>query len=464
MRIVTLVSTIVLLLATVVPVSAAGPQLAPFRKTTLDNGLTLLLMEQHEVPLISVQAVIRAGSVDDPAGREGVSLLTARLLRRGTAGRTADQVSEELDFIGASLDAGSDPDRSSVSCQFMNKDTAAALDVFIDILQHPSFPAAEVDKMVKQEMDGIKGDKEEAQSVLPRYFSGALMGSHPYARPVGGDEKSLPGIKRDDVAAFHETHYGPETTILAVVGDFVTADMERELKERLGKWTSRGRKATGTPAVPQPVKGRKLLLVNKGDTTQTYFALGNVGVARDNPDRTGIDLVNLLFGGRFTSMLNEALRINSGLTYGARSQFIRFRAPGLFIVSSYTPNATTTNAIDLALQTLQTLHRDGVSEDQLESAKSFFKGQFPPRIETSEQLAGVLADMEFYGLDKREITELFQRVDAFTTTDAGRVIEKYFPLDNLVFVLIGKADEIEASVKKYAPEITRREIEQPGFK
>jgi zinc protease len=440
-----------------------GPQLPSSRKLALTNGLTAVLMEQHEVPLISIRAVVRAGAVTDPEDREGLALLTAELLRRGTRHRTAEQIASELDFIGGSLDIGGDLDRVFLAAEFMKKDTAVALDLLSDLLRYPSFPAMEVEKLIKQRVDGIKQDKEEAREGLPRYFAAALFGRHPYARPPEGDEQSLASIGRDHVAAFYDRHYGPETTILTVVGDFTSADMERALTERFADWKSRGRTESAPPVTPEAVKGRRLLLVNKPDSPQTFFAIGNVGIARNNPDRTGVDLVNLLLGGRFTSMLNEALRINSGLTYGARSRFERYRVAGPFSISSFTPNATTAKAIDMALDVLEKLHREGVSDEQLRSAKDYLKGQFPPRIETTDQLAALWADLEFYGLDAREVNELFQRIDAFTTSDARRIIRQYFPREHLVFALIGKAGEIETAVKKYAPEMDRREIDRPGF-
>jgi zinc protease len=444
--------------------AADGPQLPPFRKVTLPNGLTLLLMEQHEVPLVSFRIVVRAGGVADPEGREGLALLTAELLQRGTDRRTADQIASELDSIGGSWDVHGDADLAGFSAEFMKKDLVAALDLLGDLLQHPSFPTAEVKKLLQQKVDGIKQDKEEAGAVLPLYFAGALFGRHPYARPAGGDERSLTSIQRRDVVALYERHYDPQTTMVAVAGDFASAEMEQALTKTFGGWKSRGRPAATEPAAPAPVQGRKLLLVNKPDAPQTFFAIGQVGIARNNPDRTGLDLVNVLFGGRFTSMLNDALRVNSGLTYGARSRFHTGRVPGPFFISSFTATATTTNAIDLALEVLERLHRDGISEDQLRSAKDYLKGQFPPRIETTDQLAAVLADLEFHGLDAREVNELFQRIDAFTTADARRLIQRYFPRENLVFTLIGKTADIESSVKKYAPQIEKREIDQPGFR
>jgi predicted Zn-dependent peptidase len=174
-------------------------------------------------------------------------------------------------------------------------------------------------------------------------------------------------------------------------------------------------------------------------------------------------VVNTIFGGRFTSELNEALRVESGLTYGADSFFDSKKQPGAFAIYSYTKNETTTQAIDLALQVLAKLHKDGVTPEQLASAKAYIKGQFPPSIETSAQLARRIAHNEFYGLGDDEINQLETRIDAVTPAIAKQVIAKHYPEENLVFMLIGKASEIGPAVQKYAPQQDSRKISEPGF-
>jgi zinc protease len=212
-----------------------------------------------------------------------------------------------------------------------------------------------------------------------------------------------------------------------------------------------------------PVKGKRLLLVDKPDATQTYFAIGNMGTAANDPDRVAIRVVNTLFGGRFTSMLNQALRVDSGLSYGAGSGFDSRKAPGPFGIFSFTKSESTTQALDLTMQTLQKLHKEGVTPEQLTSAKTYMKGQFPPTIETSGQLARRIASDEFYGFDDSEINQLGAKIDAVTPEMARQVIQKHFPLDNLVFVLIGKASAIGPAVQKYAEKQNARPISEPGF-
>jgi predicted Zn-dependent peptidase len=437
-------------------------KLPPHEKVVLKNGLTVLLMEKHGVPIINVAAIVKAGSVADPAGQEGLASITAGLLRKGTAKRSAKQFAEDIDFIGGSFDADAGADFTSISGEFLTKDLDRGLDLFSDALLHPAFTQAEVDKMLAQDIDGVKAAKDEAQSVAITYYYGYLFAKHPYARPEGGDELSLARIKRDAIAKFYEVNYTPGNTILAVAGDFNASQMRAKIEQSLSGWLARSSAPQTVSALPA-VKGKRMLLVDKPDSTQTFFAFGNVGTAANEPDRVALRVVNTIFGGRFTSELNEALRVESGLTYGASSFFDSKKEPGAFAIYSYTKNETTVQAIDLALQVLDKLHKDGVTAEQLASAKAYLKGQFPPAIETSAQLARRIASNEFYGLGDDEINQLEARIDAVTPVLAKQVIEKHFPEDNLVFMLIGKASEIGPAVQKYATQHDARKINEPGF-
>lgn len=443
-------------------VSAEGLKLPPYKKLKLKNGLTVLLMEQHEIPIISFSFLVKTGSTADPAGKEGVASLTASLLRKGTKSRSSEQLSAELDFIGGQLSAGADYDYTSGRAEFLKKDLAKGLDLLSDALLNPTFPADEVTKLLKQSIDSAKSAKDQAGAVIGDYFAAYLYGSHPYGRPTDGDQKSLSNITREDITKFYESYYTPSNTILAVAGDFNSAEMEKLLTDKFGGWADKKAPAVNLPA-PATVSGKKLLLVDKPDSTQTYFEIGNVGVARTNPDRVYIGVINTLFGGRFTSMLNDALRVSSGLTYGARSSFDQRKAAGPFAISTYTRNATTEKAIDMALDILKRLHEKGITEEDLNSAKNYIKGQYPPRIETTDQQANLMAQLEFYGLDERDINEYYAKIDSMTLADAQRIIKQYFPLENLVFVLVGKASEIESVAKKYATKFDTKSINQPGF-
>jgi len=437
-------------------------QLPPHEKIVLKNGLTVLLMEKHGVPIVDIAVIVKSGSVADPAGEEGLASVTAGLLHKGTAKRSAQQFAADLDFIGAEFSADASADYTTISSEFLTKDVDKGVDLFSDAVLHPVFAQGEVEKLLAQEIDGIKAAKDEAQSVALNYYYGYLFNKHAYGRPVGGDELSLARIKRDAIAKFYETNYTPGNTILAVAGEFNAAQMRAKLEQALGGWKT---KPSLLPAIigPTAVKGKKLLLVDKPDSTQTFFVFGNIGTAENDPDRVAIRVVNTIFGGRFTSELNEALRVESGLTYGAEAFFDSRKEPGAFAIYSFTKNESTTQAIDLALQVLAKLHKEGVTPEQLASAKAYLKGQFPPSIETSGQLARTIAAHEFYGLNDDEINQMEARIDAVTPAMAKQVIAKHFPEENLVFMLIGKASEIAPGVRKYATQQDSRKISEPGF-
>ena len=437
-------------------------KLPTYTKTQLKNGMTLLLMEQHEVPIVSFNIIVKTGSVADVQGKEGLASLTAELLRKGTRTRTSEQVSSDLDFIGAEFAMNANTDFTTGSAEFLKKDLRQGMDLLVDIILNPVFPQDEVTKLIQQRIDGIKSAKDRADSVIGRYFAAYLYGKHPYARPVAGDEVSLPAITRADVQRFYETNYVPANTIFAAAGDFSTAEMRALIEQHFNGWPSKNPPAIRIDAAP-PVQGKRLLLVDKPDATQTYFYIGNVGINRTNAERVGIAVVNTVFGGRFTSRLNTALRVDSGLTYGARSVFDQRKVAGPFLITTYTKNSSTEQAMDMALGVLSTLHQSGITETELASTKEYMKGQFPPSIETTDQLASVIARLEFYGLDESDINSYFGKIDAVTIADTRRIVKQYFPLDNLVFVLIGKASEIQPLVKKYAPVIDTKVITQPGF-
>ncbi len=436
--------------------------LPPQERHQLPNGMTLILMEQHELPIVSLNFVIRAGSITDPVGKEGVASLTAGLLRQGTESRSADQISAQLDFIGAQFSVSAGLESTQGSAEFLSKDVTAGLGLLADILRHPSFPPEEVNKRIQQRIGGIQSAKEMPGAVMGRYFYSFLYGRHPYHRPVGGDENSLAAIQRQDVLDFYRHHYRPANTILAVAGDFDSRQMKTLLQARFGSWSG-GKPAKAAVAKKPRVKGRRLLLVDKPDSTQTFFTIGNIGVHRRHPDRVALRVVNTLFGGRFTSMLNSRLRVESGLTYGASSWFDNYLQPGAFRIYTYTPTETTEEAIDMALDILRNLHEKGVDEELLTSAKNYIKGQYPPSIETSDQLARLLTELEFYGLDRNEVDQFYSKVDALTVEQAAEVIRRHFPLEDLVFTVIGKADEIEGVVKKYSEKVERKSISETGF-
>jgi predicted Zn-dependent peptidase len=437
-------------------------ELPEYKRVQLPNGLTLLLLEKHALPMVSIEVGLRSGSVTDPPGKEGAASLTASLLRKGTVTRSSEQVSSDLDFMGMEYNTQVDQDATHISADFLKKDLDMALSLLSDVLMHPTFPEAEVKKKVAQEQDGIRSAKDDPDNVLRRYFMKFLYGDHPYGRPPGGDERSLGSISRDDIADFYRSHYTPGNTILAVAGDFDSAAMQARIAEVFGSWKGKAPAPTVVPVL-KPFTGKRVLLVDKPDATQTYFMIGNIGISNTNADRGYVNVVNTLFGGRYTSLFNTELRIKSGYSYGAFSNFDQLRAPGPFIMYTFTKNATTEPAIDKSFEVLARLHQQGFTAEDLASAKTYINGNLPLRFETTPQLAGLLTALELSGLTREQFNQNLIKQQSTTLMDAHRMIETYFPSQDYAMVLIGKASEIQRIAAKYAPTVVNKKISDPGF-
>ncbi|MFQ6372031.1 M16 family metallopeptidase [Shewanella sp. YIC-542] len=434
--------------------------LPAYETLTLDNGLTLLLMPQTEVPLITVNAVIKAGSVNDSIG--GIASMTADSLLLGAGAHSKQQLEQKVDFLGASLSSAGGREGSYVSADFMAKDADTMLGLVADVLQHPRFAPQEYAKLRQRTMAELEQAKESPKSVIGRYFNKMIFGQHPYGNATSGDRASLEKLSLADVKAFHQQYYQPGNMAISVVGDFDPAQMKAKLQQLFASWQA-------TATVPAQVRHAlpvldktRVLLVDKPDAIETTFMIGGLGVARNNPDYVGLSVVNTILGGRFTSWLNDELRVNSGLTYGARSSFVSYRDGGVFQISTFTKQSSTEQAIDLALSTYQRLWNKGIDEATLASAKAYVKGQFPPRYETNGSLAGLLADMYLYGFDASYINAFQQRVDSLTVADTQRLINRYFPKDALQLVLIGNAANIAPIAAKYG-QVQQVEINAVGF-
>ena len=441
--------------------SAKSFQMALYEKFILENGLTVYLMEQHEVPLINISAVFPAGATKDQR-QYGLASLTADGLLFGTKSYTKNHIEETLDFLGASYGTSASREVATVRMSFVNKDQDEVFPILKEIIVDPVFASSELNKRKKRLLMELEQAKERPASVIGSYYNRFLYEDHVYGNPVSGTQASVSKITVSDVKAFYRTNYVPGESAIAVVGDFKTAVMKEKVKKLFAGWKSKGTsQKVPSKSIPTHDKNR-LLLVNKDNAFETRFLIGSLGIKRSNPDYVAIQVINTILGGRFTSWLNDELRVNRGLTYGARSYFNTFKNSGTFAVSSYTRTAKTIEAIDVSLEILNRLHKQGIDEETLTSAKNYIKGQYPPRYETSGSLASLLTSMFVYDFDESFINDFQKNVDEMTVVKTREIIDKYFPKDKLQFVLIGKASEIRDKVKKYG-EMTEKEIKDVGF-
>jgi zinc protease len=326
------------------------------------------------------------------------------------------------------------------------------LALLADAVMAPRFAAAEFARQRLRQIGHIRALKDSDPSeLLPQYGRGLLFRYHPYGQPATGSEDSLQALTLRDVSEYHRAHIGADRAVLVVAGDIDVAWLKADVERRFAAWRPA---AAPLPAVAPTVKlrRRRVLLVDAPGSAQSYFWLGATGLDRAYPQRAALDLVNSLFGGRFTSLLNTELRIRSGLSYGAASGFTRGRAAGEFAIRSFAETRHTVRAIDLALTTLARLKRAGVTQAMLDSARSYVVGQYPMNLETAADWAAQLAELELYGLDPGYIEGYGPALRHASLEDAQQVIDTAFPVGRqLALVVIGDAARIRARLERYGP-------------
>ena len=386
------------------------------------------------------------------------------MLEKGAGSRDSAAFAEAVAGVGGQLSSFADLETITVSAEFLSSDGELMLELVSDMLRRPALAEEEFAKLRDRTVNLIKAAKgSNPGRLLPTYGTAFLFGEHPYGNPVGGSEATLADITHDDLLAFYSRHMGGDRLIISVVGDFNTVAMKDRLMKRFGDWAAAAEVQAEVPEVDR-APGRRLLLVDVPGTTQTYFWVGNVAVPVSYPRRAELELANTVFGGRFTSMLNTRLRVESGLTYGAWSALQRLSSSGYTVISSFTETGKTAEAIDMALDTQERLRSAGLDDEQIESARNYIMGQFPPRLETASQLARQIAVLEQHGLDSSYINDYPAALADVNTEGIGAVVEAvYAASSDLVFVLIGDANAIREEISEYGP-VTEISIMDPRFR
>jgi zinc protease len=445
--------------------SAADGQvrLPAYTREVLANGAVIDIMPRKEVPLVTIKVTFKGGAEAEPPEFPGLANVTAEAIRRGTAKRTNEEFSNELDTLGAAFSATADLQSINITAEFLSKDLAEGLDLLLDAIIHPAFQESEMKKVVAQYVDTAKSMKDNPDSVVWEYYRSFYYGgAHPYGRP--GDELSYGKITRKQLIDFHKRMFVGKNMIVAVAGDVDPATASKMLADAFGSVPA-GEAYPWKQAPAPQTKRTRIAVIDKPDATQTQFLIGQPGIERNHTDRVPLWVVNTVFGGRFTSILNDELRVNSGLTYGAVSRLEQTHLPGRITIASFTKTESTGKALEVALALLKRLREKGITEEQLSSVKQYLKGTFPAeRLETPDQLVNILTDLELYDLNRGEIDDLFSRIDAVTLEKANEVIRKYYGSDNLTFLLLGNAAKFGEELKKYGTDIIQAPISRPGLR
>ncbi len=443
---------------------AAGSALPSPAKIVLGNGLTVYFLRNADLPLVSFRMVIRgAGSAFEPAQAEGAADLVAALMMKGTAKMDAEAIAEALDFMGASLSVSATDEYAQVSGDGLAGQFPPLMEIASDCLTGPAFKDDEFAKERAQRIDGLKAAKDNPGAAVRYYFQKAYFGSHPMGHLAAGTEMSLGQMSVQTVKDFYKSHYRPDRAIAAVVGDIDGTALKALLERTLGRWRNPAGAAPADviPPLPKP-NGRKLVLVDKPDATQAYFVLGAPGYAMGDKVTPQAAVMNTLWGGRFTSWINTELRIKRGLTYGASSVFRTWLPGGIFSASSYTKNDKIGEMLDITLGLLGKGAKEGFSVEEVESARNYVQGQFPPTLETNASKAGAYVRLAFYKLGFDYYDKYMTAIGKVSAAEANAAAAALLPRDAYVLVVVGKAADIRPLLAKYGTWQEKR-ITDPGF-
>lgn len=432
------------------PRTGAPPalKLPAIQKRQLSNGLPVWIVELHEVPVVQANLVVLSGSGDDPAGKFGVANLTASMLLEGAGSRSALEIADAVDFLGADLVANAGSDSSAVRLHVPVARLAEALPIMADVALRPTFPNDELGRLRAQRLTTVIQGRDEPETIAALAFARVLYGTtHRYGTAQTGAAQTIKAFTVDDVRSFYNAVYRPNNAALIVVGD-VTADaVVRLLETSFGSWRPQGPapQHTSLPTPPLPA-ARQVYIIDKPGAPQSQVRIGWVGVPRSTPDFFPIQVMNTVLGGAFSSRLNLNLREKNGYTYGASSQFDMRSAAGPFVAAAGVQTDKTADALKEFFNELTAIGQP-VPAEELARAKNYVSLRFPSGFETTGDISARLEQALIYKLPDDYFATYVQKIEAVTVAEAQRVAQKYIPPTRLAVVIAGDRAAIEPGIR-----------------
>ncbi|MBF0606083.1 MAG: insulinase family protein [Magnetococcales bacterium] len=411
------------------------------RREVLMNGLTLLHMERTNLPIVKINLLVRASKLDESPDKAGLANLTAEMLLEGTKSKSSKEIQEEIEFMGASLEASVNTDFTVISLSVLKKDLDKGFEILADCLLNPLFSDGELRAKKEIVKGAIKQSEESPAFVASRAFLKDVYGQFPYGRPTEGDIQSVDSIGVQDLVNFHKGHYVTSASILTAVGDVTYDKITGLIDKHLSKWQVG---EFSHPHAPISYSGHsvKVNLIDM-DLTQANIILGHEGIARDNIDFYAVMVMNyILGGGGFSSRMVKTLRDDMGLAYDVRSHFASYKYSGDFQAIIQTKSEFANTAVTEILKQIKTIKTDYVTEEELSDAKAYLTGSFPRKLDTMDKIAHFLSQVEFYRLGLDYDKKYLDYIRAVTKEDVRRVAGKYLDDINYHLVIVGKQEKI----------------------
>jgi len=420
----------------------------PFRfpatsRSVLGNGLTTLVAPRNTLPVVTVRLTLAAGAATEGAGEEGLATLTANALEGGTRRLAGEALAWELERLGLQLETWTTWDALNLSCTAVGSQLPDALALLAEVVRSPAFPADEVARMRGEQLAELLQRQVEPRALADDMASWFLFSYvSPYSRPLLGRSSALEAMDEKAVSDFHQRRFTPGAASLILAGD-VDLEQAVTLAERsFGDWVGPPPPLADVPTEPR-FRELNLQLVDRPGAVQSELRIGHAGVARSHPDYFSLLVMNTILGGAFTSRLNLCLRERHGFTYGVRSGFAFRRSPGPFVVQTAVSTEVTARAIEETLRELKDLLHAGPTDAEVSSARDYLAGIFPLELQTTEQLAGKLAELAVHDLPDDYFEHYRARILAVTPAEVVRVARTHIRPSELTVVVVGDADTLE---------------------
>ncbi len=432
------------------PALGAVPQLKlpAIQKRALSNGVPVLVIEAHEVPLARVTLLLKSGSSDDPAGKFGLASLTAAMLDEGAGSRSALEIADEIDFLGADLGTSSSFDSSAVRLGVPVARLGQALNVMADVALRPTFPDAELERVRQERLTDLLQARDDPATVAPMAYARLLFGpTHRYGTGAVGTTATIKSFTTSDLKAFHAAAYQPGNATLIVAGDLTADSVVPQLEKVFGSWRAgaTGPHHTTVPVAPEPTQ-RQIVIVDMPGAEQSQVRIGWVGVPRSTPDFFPLQVLNTILGGSFTSRLNQNLRETHGYSYGASSRFDMRLSAGPFFAGAGVQTDKTSEAVREFFNELTAISKP-VPADELTKAKNYIAFGFPGNFETIGDFSAQMEQLLVYGLPDSYYADYVKNIQAVSAEAVLKMAATYIQPQRFLVVVVGDRKVIEPGIR-----------------
>jgi len=437
------------------PVASTGSgfRLRPMREVQLENGLRVLFITDNSLPRVSLTMLVKVGSRQDPAGKEGLNSLTSLMLEEGTQSKNAMVLADELGQLGTEINIEPGNDFTTIAMDALVNSSEKLLNLYSDIVMNPAFMDAEVARMKSQTIAQQQKKTDNPSSFANDAFDEFLFKGHPYANDITGTPASVKKITKQDIIRHYLNNYRPNNAQLAVVGRIDKA-FETKVAEAFKKWSGKPIRDFTSPEL-KPIEGLEVKLLSKAGLQQAQIRIGEFGIRRNDPDFLKLRVANVALGGEFGSRLNQRVRDDLGLTYSIYS-YVDARADrGPVAINTFTKNETIGKTLDESLKVFSEFAEKGLTEAELKAAKEQMLGQFPRAIETADRLAYNILILHYYGVPLSYLSDFNKNVTALTLADVNQAVQKHLDSKKLRVLVYADEKKVGDQLKEYKPTIEK---------